>query len=594
MIRTAEAGALNSADIGREVTLAGWIGSRRDHGGVAFLDLRDSTGVAQIVVRDTSVAHDLRDEYCIAVTGTVQERPEGNANPDLPSGAIEVITTNLEVLSTSAPLPFPIDDRTTVSDEVRLRHRYLDLRRKSAGDILRMRSHVSHIARSVLIDQEFIEIETPTLTRSTPEGARDFLVPVRLQPGNWYALPQSPQLFKQLLMVAGMEKYFQIARCYRDEDFRADRQPEFTQLDIEMSFVDQDDVMAVGEQVIRSLWQGILKYEIGDIARMTYFESMRRFGSDKPDLRFDLELVDLTEFFADTPFRVFQADYVGAVVMPGGADQPRRTFDAWQEWAKQRGAKGLAYVTVTEEGLGGPVAKNLSDQERAELVTTVGAQVGDCIFFAAGRTPDSRALLGAVRNEIAERLHLIDESVWSFVWIIDAPMFEEVQDDTGKWVWTAVHHPFTSPNGDWINKFTESPGQALAWAYDLVCNGNEIGGGSIRIHQSEIQSQVFRILGLDEQEANDKFGFLLEAFAYGPPPHGGIAFGWDRICMLLAGANSLRDVIAFPKTGGGQDPLTGAPTRITVAQRREAGIDALTKKSGSQEIESPQAIPSPK
>ncbi len=583
MIRTAQAGALTRADIGREVTLAGWIASRRDHGGVAFLDLRDSTGVAQVVVRDTSTAHDLRDEYCIAVTGTVEERPKGNANPDLISGEIEVIATKLEVLSKSAPLPFPIDDRTTVNDEVRLRYRYLDLRRKSAGDILRMRSKMSQIARNALIDQDFIEIETPTLTRSTPEGARDFLVPVRLQPGNWYALPQSPQLFKQLLMVAGMEKYFQIARCYRDEDFRADRQPEFTQLDIEMSFVDQEDVMAVGEQVIRSLWQGILHYEIGDISKMTYHEALRRFGSDKPDLRFGLELVDLTEYFANTPFRVFQAEHVGAVVMPGGADQPRRIFDAWQEWAKQRGAKGLAYVTVSAEGLGGPVAKNLSDQERDGLVAATGAQVGDCIFFAAGRTSDSRALLGAVRNEVAERLELIDKSVWSFVWIVDAPMFEQVQDDSVNWVWTAVHHPFTSPNGEWLNKFTESPGEALAWAYDLVCNGNEIGGGSIRIHQGDIQNQVFRILGLEEQEANDKFGFLLEAFAYGPPPHGGIAFGWDRICMLLAGANSLRDVIAFPKTGGGQDPLTGAPTQITVAQRREAGIDAKPKKSEVQE-----------
>lgn len=583
MIRTALAGALTRADIGREVTLAGWIASRRDHGGVAFLDLRDSTGVAQVVVRDTSMAHDLRDEYCIAVTGTVEERPEGNANPDLASGDIELITTKLEVLSKSAPLPFPIDDRITVNDEVRLRHRYLDLRRKSSGDILRMRSKVSHIARSVLIDDDFIEIETPTLTRSTPEGARDFLVPVRLQPGNWYALPQSPQLFKQLLMVAGMEKYFQIARCYRDEDFRADRQPEFTQLDIEMSFVDQDDVMAVGEQVIRSLWQGILNYTIGEIPQMTYHESMRRYGSDKPDLRFGLELVDLTAYFGQTPFRVFQADYVGAVVMAGGADQPRRAFDAWQEWAKQRGAKGLAYVTVNEDGLGGPVAKNLSDQEREGLVSASGAQIGDCIFFAAGRATDARALLGAVRNEVADRLDLIDKSVWSFVWIVDAPMFEEVQDDAGNWAWTAVHHPFTSPNGEWLDKFTESPGEALAWAYDLVCNGNEIGGGSIRIHQGNIQNQVFRILGLDEKEANEKFGFLLEAFAFGPPPHGGIAFGWDRICMLLAGANSLRDVIAFPKTGGGQDPLTGAPTQITVAQRREAGIDAKPKKNEQEE-----------
>jgi len=354
-----------------------------------------------------------------------------------------------------------------------------------------------------------------------------------------------------------------------------------------MSFVDQDDVMAIGEEVIRSLWQGIVNYTIGEIPQLTYHEAMRRFGSDKPDLRFGLELVDLTGYFTNTPFRVFQAEHVGAVVMPGGADQPRRTFDAWQDWAKQRGAKGLAYVTLTDEGLGGPVAKNLSDEERDGLVAATGAKVGDCIFFAAGRTSEARALLGAVRNEVAERLALIDKSVWSFVWIVDAPMFEQVQDDSGNWVWTAVHHPFTSPNSDWLNSFTESPGEALAWAYDLVCNGNEIGGGSIRIHQGEIQSQVFRILGLGEQEANDKFGFLLEAFAFGPPPHGGIAFGWDRICMLLAGANSLRDVIAFPKTGGGHDPLTGAPTQITSAQRKEAGIDSTPTKPEATSEETP-------
>jgi len=574
LIRTAQAGNLSRENVGQTVTLAGWIASRRDHGGVAFIDLRDASGVTQVVIRDTTMAHGLRDEYCISVTGVVELRPEGNANPELASGEIEVITESLTVLSESAPLPFPIDDRTNVNDEIRLRYRYLDLRRKSAGDALRMRSKVSHIARSVLMEQDFVEIETPTLTRSTPEGARDFLVPVRLKPGHWYALPQSPQLFKQLLMVAGMERYFQIARCYRDEDFRSDRQPEFTQLDIEMSFVDQSDVIAVGEKVIKEIWAGVLKYPIGEIPHMTYHEAMRRFGSDKPDLRFDLELCDLTKFFEATPFRVFQAEYVGAVVMPGGADQPRRAFDAWQEWAKQRGAKGLAYVTVTEDGLGGPVAKNLSEAERDGLAAAAGAQVGDCIFFAAGRAADARPLLGAVRNEIAERQNLIDHSVWSFVWIVDAPMFEQVQDDSGAWVWTAVHHPFTSPNSEWINRFVDSPGEALAWAYDLVCNGNEIGGGSIRIHEANIQSQVFSVLGIDEQEANDKFGFLLEAFAFGPPPHGGIAFGWDRICMLLAGANSLRDVIAFPKTGGGHDPLTGAPTAITAAQRKEAGIDA--------------------
>jgi len=575
VIRTDPAGTLRETDAGRTVTLSGWIASRRDHGGVAFLDLRDASGRVQVVVREPEVAHPLRDEFCIKVTGEVSMRPEGNENPDLATGSIEVIADDLEVLSTSAPLPFPIDDRVNVSDEVRLRHRYLDLRRSKPGDAIRMRSRVNQVAREVLLARDFVEVETPTLTRSTPEGARDFLVPVRLQPGHWYALPQSPQLFKQLLMVGGIERYFQIARCYRDEDFRADRQPEFTQLDIEMSFVEQQDVIDVGEAVVRALWSQVGGHDIGDIPRMTYAEAMSRFGTDKPDLRFGLELVELTDYFADTPFRVFQAEYVGAVVMPGGADQPRRQFDAWQEWAKQRGAKGLAYVTVAQDGaLGGPVAKNLSDSERDGLVAAVGANPGDAVFFAAGRASESRALLGAARVEIADRLSLIDTSQWSFVWVVDAPMFEQVQADDGSWVWTAVHHPFTSPNADWIDSFESSPGEALAWAYDLVCNGNEIGGGSIRIHDAGVQRRVFEVLGLGEAEAQDKFGFLLEAFKYGPPPHGGIAFGWDRICMLLAGSESLREVIAFPKTGGGHDPLTGAPTQITSEQRAEAGIDA--------------------
>jgi aspartyl-tRNA synthetase len=582
MFRTRTAGSLRSGDVGSTVTLAGWVASRRDHGGVAFLDLRDASGIVQVVVHDPHVAGELRDEYCIQVTGTVQARPSGNENPELPTGDVEVMSTQVTVLSVSAPLPFPIDDRISVGDEARLRHRYLDLRRASAGNLLRMRSRVNQIARDVLLARDFVEIETPTLTRSTPEGARDFLVPVRLQPGHWYALPQSPQLFKQLLMVAGMERYFQIARCYRDEDFRADRQPEFTQLDIEMSFVEQEDVIEVGEAVVRALWQGILGVEIGQIPRMTYAEAMRRFGSDKPDLRFGIELVELTEVFAETSFRVFQAPYVGAVVMPGGADQPRRQFDAWQEWAKQRGAKGLAYVTIDSDGtLGGPVAKNLSEAEREALVSATGAKPGDCVFFAAGPADEARALLGASRIEIARRLDLIDHSVWSFLWVVDAPMFERVQDEDGQFGWTAVHHPFTSPAGHWQDTFDAEPESALAWAYDIVCNGNEIGGGSIRIHQADVQERVFRLLGLSDEQAREKFGFLLEAFAYGPPPHGGIAFGWDRICMLLAGAGSLRDVIAFPKTGAGHDPLTGAPTPITAQQRKEAGIDAVRGQQSS-------------
>ena len=575
MIRTHDAGALRASHAGTTVTLAGWVGRRRDHGGVAFLDLREASGVVQVVVRDADVANSLRNEFCIKVIGTVQKRPDGNENSELPTGEIEVIAEVVEVLSESAPLPFPIDEHVTVGEEARLRHRYLDLRRPAPARALRMRSDVNRIARDVLLEQNFVEIETPTLTRSTPEGARDFLVPVRLKPGHWYALPQSPQLFKQLLMVGGMERYFQIARCYRDEDFRADRQPEFTQLDIEMSFVEQDDVINVGEAIVRALWKGILGHEIGDIPRMTYADAMARYGSDKPDLRFGLELVDLTAYFANTTFRVFQSDFVGAVVMPSGAEQPRRTFDAWQEWAKQRGAKGLAYVTFDADGtLGGPVAKNLSDAERDGLAAAVGASAGDCVFFAAGKRSEALALLGAARLEIGRRCGLIDDSAWSFLWVIDAPMFEEIDNEDGSTGWTAVHHPFTSPNSEWVDRFEQSPGEALAWAYDIVCNGNEIGGGSIRIHRGDVQQRVFDLLGLSRDEANEKFGFLLEAFQYGPPPHGGIAFGWDRICMLLAGAPSLRDVIAFPKTGGGHDPLTSAPTPITAQQRLEAGVDA--------------------
>ncbi|SFQ51537.1 aspartyl-tRNA synthetase [Amycolatopsis arida] len=589
MLRTHDAGTLRAEHAGQTVTLAGWVARRRDHGGVIFIDLRDASGVAQVVFREGEMAeraHHLRGEFCVRVTGEVAVRPGGNENPELPTGAIEVLATGLEVLAESAALPFPIDDRVDVGEEVRLKYRYLDLRRSGPAAAMRLRSEVNRVARQVLHEQGFVEVETPTMTRSTPEGARDFLVPARLRPGCWYALPQSPQLFKQLLMVGGLERYFQIARCYRDEDFRADRQPEFTQLDIEMSFVDQDDVIALGEDVVSALWR-LVGHEITrPIRRISYAEAMARYGTDKPDLRFDLEITELTEFFADTPFRVFQAPYVGAVVMAGGADQPRRQLDAWQDWAKQRGAKGLAYVLVNADGsLGGPVAKNLAEHERAGLAEAVGAKPGDCVFFAADKPAAARALLGAARLEIGHRLGLIDEGAWSFVWVVDFPMFEPADetDDVavGSGTWTALHHAFTSPTPEWIDKFETDPANALAYAYDLVCNGNEIGGGSIRIHRADVQRRVFEVMGLSAEEAQEKFGFLLDAFQFGPPPHGGIAFGWDRIVMLLAGADSLRDVIAFPKTGGGYDPLTGAPAPITAEQRREAGVDAKPAPRGS-------------
>ncbi|HYP94928.1 MAG TPA: aspartate--tRNA ligase [Mycobacterium sp.] len=589
MLRTHAAGSLRTTDAGQKVTLAGWVARRRDHGGVIFIDLRDASGVSQVVFREGDVlaqAHRLRAEFCIAVDGVVEIRPAGNANPEIATGDIEVNATSLTVLGESAPLPFQLDE--PAGEEARLKYRYLDLRRDGPGGAIRLRSKANAAAREVLAGHDFVEIETPTMTRSTPEGARDFLVPARLQPGSFYALPQSPQLFKQLLMVAGMERYYQIARCYRDEDFRADRQPEFTQLDMELSFVDTEDVIAISEEIIKALW-ALIGYDVPTpLPRMTYADAMRRFGSDKPDLRFGLELAECTDFFKDTPFRVFQAPYVGAVVMPGGASQPRRTLDAWQDFAKQRGHRGLAYVLVGDDGtLSGPVAKNLSDAERDGLATHVGASPGDCIFFSAGPAKSSRALLGAVRIEIAKRQNLIDPNAWAFTWVVDPPLFEPADEATahgdvavGSGAWTAVHHAFTAAKPEFEDSIDTDPGIVLADAYDVVCNGNEIGGGSIRIHRRDVQERVFAVMGLDKAEAEEKFGFLLEAFTFGAPPHGGIAFGWDRINALLSGMDSIREVIAFPKSGGGVDPLTGAPAPITPQQRKESGIDAKPTKDG--------------
>jgi aspartyl-tRNA synthetase len=579
MIRTHEAGTLRASHAGERVVLAGWVARRRDHGGVVFLDLRDASGVVQVVVRDSESVHELRAEYCVTVDGIVRERPAGNENPDLPTGAVEVVADTVDVLSPADPLPFPIEGSTEVSEDIRLKYRYLDIRREDTARALRVRSQAAYLLSDVMREHRFVQVETPYLTRSTPEGARDFLVPVRLRPGNWYALPQSPQLFKQLLMVGGLERYFQLARCFRDEDFRKDRQPEFTQIDIEMSFVTREDVVRVAEDIVATLWSQLAGYELPrPLPRMTYADAMARYGSDKPDLRFECELTDLTSHFEGTQFRVFQAPYVGAVVMPGGAGQSRREFDLWQEWAKSRGARGLAYATFAAESgeVGGPVARNLSEQERDGLAAAVGAKPGDCVFFAAGTAHASRELLGAARLEIGRRCELIDESAWSFLWVVDAPMFE--QTDAGGW--TSVHHPFTSPLPEWASRFAAEPGEAIADAYDIVCNGYEIGGGSIRIHRSDMQQAVFDTIGLSQQEARSQFGFLLDAFKYGPPPHGGIAFGWDRVMMLLAGVPTIRDVIAFPKAASGLDPLTGAPTPITAAQRKEAGIDAVPVTAG--------------
>jgi aspartyl-tRNA synthetase len=578
MIRSHEAGTLRRAQAGERVTLAGWVARRRDHGGVVFIDLRDASGVVQVVFRgegEDRPEHALRAEFCVRVSGEVRERPAGNENPDLPTGQIEVVADDLEVLAESEPLPFPVEGAGELNEDVRLRYRYLDIRRPETATALRIRSDASYLAGDVMREHGFVYVETPYLTRSTPEGARDFVVPARLRPGGWYALPQSPQLFKQLLMVGGMERYYQLARCFRDEDFRADRQPEFTQIDIEMSFVTREDVIAVAEDLTARLWAELAGYQLPrPVPRMTYAEAMRRFGSDKPDLRFGLELADLTSYFGQTSFRVFQAPHVGAVVMPGGAGQSRRELDGWQEWARSRGARGLAYVLIGPDGAvsdSGPVARHLSGTERAGLAGAAGAAPGDCVFFAAGPAAQARALLGAARLEIGHRLGLIDPAEWSFLWVVDPPMFEE--DSQGGW--TAVHHPFTAPLPEWADKFPVEPDKALADAYDLVLNGVEIGGGSLRINRPAMQEQVFEVIGLSPEQAKSQFGFLLEALRYGAPPHGGIAFGWDRTLMLLAGRDTIRDVIAFPKAASGLDPLTGAPTPITAEQRKEAGIDVI-------------------
>jgi aspartyl-tRNA synthetase len=592
VIRTHGAGTLRRDHEGSETVLTGWVSTRRDHGGVTFVDLRDGTGVVQVVFRDVEGAHALRSEWCVKVTGTVATRRAGNENPELPTGDIEVIARAIEVLSESETPPFPIHGsdaiESGVDEATRWRYRYLDLRRTGPAQAMRTRARIVSVIRQVMEQHGFLDIETPYLTRSTPEGARDFLVPVRLQPGHWYALPQSPQLFKQLLMVAGLERYYQIARCFRDEDFRADRTPEFTQLDIEMSFLDEEDVYALTEELFAALWRDILGVDLPTpFPRLTYAESMRRYGTDKPDLRFELELVDLTEHMAGTEFRVFQAEHVGAVVVPGGASYTRKELDGWQEWARSRGAKGIAWLLVPDDGteLRGSITK-LEPERLESLPQAAGAKPGDAILFAAGPRRTTLELLGALRNAVGRQRGLIREGEWRFLWVVDAPMFEPVSSDNpavgasnsvdGNWAgWTAVHHPFTAPTHEWEDTFHTDPENALARAYDVVGNGMELGGGSIRIHRREMQQRVFDVIGLSRDEAESKFGFLLEAFKFGPPPHGGIAFGLDRLAATLTGTDAIREVMAFPKASSGGDPLTGAPTPVTAQQRKEAGIDVI-------------------
>ncbi|MCH4208652.1 aspartate--tRNA ligase [Bifidobacterium sp.] len=585
--RTHHAIEVTEALIGSTVTLAGWVDRRRDHGGVAFIDLRDSTGLVQVVINDEEIARPLRSEFVVQVVGKVRERPEGNENVHLATGKVEVVVRELTVLAKSEALPFQVStalenesENKLPGEDVRLKYRYLDLRRPQMQKSLKLRSDMTRAARHALEDMDFTEVETPTFIKSTPEGARDFVVPARLVPGSWYALPQSPQLLKQLLMVGGVERYYQLARCYRDEDFRADRQPEFTQLDIEMSYVSQEDVMAMAEKVIAAIWKTRGYVVTLPLPRISWRDAMDKYGSDKPDLRFGNPIVELTEYFKDTPFRVFQAPYVGAIVFKNGSSTPRRQFDAWQEWAKQRGAKGLAYVQFTADGeLKGPVAKNLSDQERNGLKSAVGAEDGDAVFFAAGSRESSQLLLGAVRVELARRAGMLHPDEFAFTWVVDFPLFKRTDDPddddvaVGHSKWTSMHHPFTMPSADWIDRFDKDPGHAMSDSYDIVCNGEEMGGGSVRIHRDDIQDRVLNVLGIEPEEAKEKFGFLLEAFKYGAPPHAGIALGWDRTVSILAGTDSIRDVIAFPKAGGGRDPLTGAPAPISDAQRAETGVD---------------------
>ncbi len=575
MIRTHEAGTLRLADVGTDVTLAGWVARRRDHGGVTFLDVRDASGSVQVVCRDLADAHALRSEWCVTVAGAGRRAHRGQRQPGLATGEVEVVASAITVLSESEALPFPIDGAdeidSGVDEMLRWKHRYLDLRRAGPARAIRTRARIVSLIRHVMEAHDFLDIETPYLTRSTPEGARDFLVPVRLQPGHWYALPQSPQLFKQLLMVGGLERYYQIARCFRDEDFRADRTAEFTQLDIEMSFLDEEDVFALTEELLATLWRDLLDVELPTpFPRMTYGEAMRRYGSDKPDLRLDLELVDLTDHMAGTEFRVFQAEHVGAVVVPGGAAYTRKELDAWQEWAKARGGKGIAWLLVP----GGRRAEGLDHQARA------GAAGSRCRPPPVPR-PVTRSCSPPVpvvrRWSCSARCD--SRSAGSRGWYArtsggsSGSSTRRCSSRGADGGWTAVHHPFTAPTAEWADRFHADPEHALARAYDVVGNGVELGGGSIRIHQGEMQQRVFDVIGLTREEAQSKFGFLLEAFRYGPPPHGGIAFGLDRLAAEIVGTDAIREVMAFPKASSGGDPLTGAPTPITAEQRKEAGID---------------------
>ncbi|MFA5785551.1 MAG: aspartate--tRNA ligase [Actinomycetota bacterium] len=579
-MRSHACGHLRAGDVGTQVRLGGWVHRRRDHGGVIFLDLRDASGLVQVVIDPEQISNvgGLRSEACIAVTGTVRRRPEGNENPRIPTGEVEVAASKLEVLSESDTPPFPIETRSGIDEATRLRYRYLDLRRPEALALLRLRHKANTTIRRVLESRGFLEVETPMLTRSTPEGARDFLVPSRLQPGSFYALPQSPQLFKQILMVSGVERYYQIVRCFRDEDLRSDRQPEFTQLDVEVSFAVEEDIFALMEELLATVWREALDLEIvTPFPRMRYAEVIARYGSDKPDLRFGMEIGDLSEVLSATSFPPFVSTLLSggairAICLPEGASLSRKAFDAWETWAKTRGLGGLAWGAVETEGMRGPLAKALSEEEKRGLTQVTGAAAGDAVFVAAGPEKKVAAALGELRVSLAKERGLIPDNRWEFLWVVEPPLFEW-DDEAGRW--DAVHHPFTSPSEACEAGFDAAPGAAIARAYDVVLNGVELGGGSIRIHRRAVQRRAFDVLGIEEAEAEEKFGFLLRAFDFGPPPHGGIALGLDRLVMLMGEAFSLRDVIAFPKTQSGVDLMTQAPSPVSTAQLTELRLRAL-------------------
>lgn len=585
-MRTHYCGELNRDHIDQEVILCGWAHRRRDHGGVIFIDLRDNKGLAQIVIDpDTkeafSTAESIRNEYVLKVTCKVRLRPEGTVNKNLPTGEVEMLASTVEILNASLTPPFMLDD-DTITESIRLEHRFIDLRRDQMQKNMKLRYDISKNIRQYLDHESFIEIETPILTRSTPEGARDYLVPSRVHHGEFFALPQSPQLFKQILMVSGFDRYFQIAKCFRDEDLRADRQPEFTQIDIEASFVDEEDIMSIAENMTREMFKKVMDQSLPQsFPRMTYQEAMHRFGSDKPDLRVTLELIELTEEMKDVDFKVFSSaanmdnGRVAALRIPNGAELSRSEIDAYTEFVKIYGAKGLAYIKINdknllnEEGLQSPIVKNIHVDALKAIIEKTSAENGDLVFFGADKRTVVNEALGALREKIGhDKKHLTDEP-WAPVWIVDFPMFDF--DEEGN-RWNALHHPFTSPKDGHEGLLETDPGNCLSKAYDMVINGWEVGGGSIRIHQQTVQSKVFKALNISDEEAREKFGFLLDALQYGAPPHGGLAFGLDRLATLLAGADSIRDVIAFPKTQKAQCLMTQAPNMVDEKQLRELHI----------------------